>query len=112
MFVNETRILVILPRELVDRARRLAGQATIAMKLPVSLQIVVRALLEESLKRPGDPAVLANVKRQAEIVRRIRRESRRRGPEAGAGQASDRSRATSRRAPARVRTAGVTGGLR
>ena len=111
MFVNETRILVILPRELVDRARRLAGQATIAMKAPVSLQIVVRALLEESLKRPGDPAVLANVKRQAEIVRRIRREARR--PAAEAGQAADRSRARSRRAPAgRVRTAGVSGGSR
>ena len=48
------------------------------MKLPVSLQIVFRALIEEGLKRPGDPALLANVGRQAETVRRIRSEARRR----------------------------------
>jgi hypothetical protein len=77
MFENEARVLVILPGELVDRARRLAGQATISMKLPVSLQIVVRALLEEGLRRPADTALLANVKRQAEIVRRIRSHARR-----------------------------------
>jgi len=81
MFEDETRVLVILPRDMVDRARRLAGRATIAMNLPVSLQIVVRALLEEGLKRPGDPALLANVGRQAKAVRRIRSEARRRaGP--------------------------------
>ena len=78
MFEDETRVLVILPRATVDRARRLAGRATIAMKLPVSLQIVVRALLEEGLKRPGDPALLANVGLQAEAVRRIRSEAGRR----------------------------------
>ena len=111
MFVNETRILVILPREMVDRARRLAGQATSAMKLPVSLQIVVRALLEEGLKRSGDPAVLANVQRQAEIIRRIRSDARRRGP--AANGAADRPRTSSRRAPAgRGRTARAIGGPR
>src|SRR5262245_29640208 len=89
MFENETRILVILPSELVDRARRLAGQATISMKLPVSLQIVVRALLEEGLKRPRDAGLAANVRRQADTVRRIRSEARRRrtGPIAHQGTA-------------------------
>ena len=78
MFENETRVLVILPRELVDRARGLAGRATMSMKLPVSLQIVLRALLEEGLKRPGNSELMANVSRQAETVRRIRSEARQR----------------------------------
>src|SRR4029450_641366 len=78
MFENETRVLIILPRDLVDRARGLAGRATVSMKLPVSLQIVFRALIEEGLKRPTNPALLANVSRQAETVRRIRSETRRR----------------------------------
>jgi hypothetical protein len=78
MFPSETRVLVILPRDLVDRARVLAGRATTSMRLSVSLQIVLRALLEEGLRRPTDPGLLANVRRQAETVRRIRREARRR----------------------------------
>lgn len=77
MFENEARVLMILPRDLVDRARAVAGRATMSMKLPVSLQIVFRALIEEGLKRPGDQAILANVGRQAETVRRIRTEARR-----------------------------------
>ncbi len=78
MFSDETRVLMILPRELVDRARGLAGKTTMAMKLPVSLQIVFRALIEEGLRRPADPALVANIGRQAEAVRRIRSEARRR----------------------------------
>ena len=78
MFENETRVLIVLPRELVDRARRLAGRATMSMKLPVSLQIVLRALIEEGLRRPGDGEIMANVSRQAETVRRIRSEARQR----------------------------------
>jgi hypothetical protein len=78
MFESETRVLIIQPRALVDRARGLAGRATMSMKLPVSLQIVIRALIEEGLKRPRNPELLANVSRQAETVRRIRREARRR----------------------------------
>lgn len=85
MFQSETRVLVILPRDLVDRARVLAGRATTSMRLPVSVQIVLRALIEEGLKRPTDPGLLGNVSRQAETVRRIRREARRRsaGPPRG-----------------------------
>jgi hypothetical protein len=82
MFQSEARVLIILPRDLVDRARVLAGRATTSMRLPVSLQIVLRALIEEGLRRPTDPGLLANVSRQAETVRRIRREARRR-PAAG-----------------------------
>jgi hypothetical protein len=87
MFQSETRVLVILPRDLVDRARGLAGRATASMRLPVSLQIVLRALIEEGLRRPTDPSLLANVSRQAETVRRIRREARRRPAGVGRGAA-------------------------
>jgi hypothetical protein len=73
------------------------------MKLPVSLQIVLRALIEEGLRRPGDPDLLANVQRQAEVVRRIRSEARRRPP--GAGPAAGRRTAGGRRgAPGGRRT--------
>ena len=92
MFDNEARVLMILPRDLVDRARALAGRATVAMKLPVSLQIVFRALIEEGLKRPGDPAILANVGRQAETVRRIRREARRPAMQSAPGSRAARPR--------------------
>jgi hypothetical protein len=78
MFESETRVLIILPRELVDRARALAGRATTSMRLPVSLQIVLRALIEEGLRRPTDRRLLANVSRQAEAVRQIRRHAHRR----------------------------------
>ena len=78
MFEDETRVLMILPRQLVDRARSVAGRTTTSMRLPVSLQIVFRALIDEGLKRPGDEALLANIGRQAQTVRRIRSESRRR----------------------------------
>ena len=78
MFPTETRVLVIVPRDLVDRARALAGRATMSMRLHVSLQIILRALIEEGLRRPTDPGLLSNVRRQAEKVRRIRREARRR----------------------------------
>ena len=72
MFTHTTRVLLILPRDLLDRARVLAGQATATFKLPVSLQIVLRALIGEGLKRADDPALLANVEGQAKAVRDIR----------------------------------------
>jgi len=73
MFENKTRVLLVLPQDLNDRARVLAGKATTTFKLPVSLQIVLRALIEEGLKRDGDRNLLANVEAQAQAVRRIRR---------------------------------------
>ena len=73
MFVNETRVLLVLPEAIADRARVLAGKATSALKLPVSLQIVLRALIGEGLKRRADEALLSNIEGQAKAVRRMRR---------------------------------------
>ena len=72
MFEHETKVLLILPQDISDQARVLAGKTTIALKVPVSLQIVLRALIEEGLRRDGDPKLLANVENQARAVRRIR----------------------------------------
>ena len=79
MFANKTRILLILPQDVVDRARVVAGKAMTTLKLPVSLQIVLRALIEEGLKRDGDRGLLANVEGQAQAVRHIRRVARQGG---------------------------------
>jgi len=79
MFENKTRVLLVLPQDVRDRARVLAGKATTTLKLPVSLQIVLRALIEEGLKRDGDRTLLANVEGQAHAVRRIRSLAGRRG---------------------------------
>jgi hypothetical protein len=87
MFENETRILLVLPRETLDRGRMLAGKATAALKLPVSLQIVLRALIEEGLKRDGDRKILENIRAQAEAIRWIRSQAGR------ARKAERRSRA-------------------
>jgi hypothetical protein len=84
MFANRTRVLLILPQEVVDRARVLAGKATTALKLPVSLQIVLRALVEEGLRRDDNPALMANVEGQAKAVRQIRSRARR-----GGGRSTD-----------------------
>ena len=66
---ERTRVLLILSRDILDRARVIAGKATIALKLPVSLQIVLRALLEEGLKRDGQSVFLAKLESQAYAVR-------------------------------------------
>ena len=42
-----------------------AGKTTASLKLPVSLQIVLRALIEEGLKRENNTALLANIESQA-----------------------------------------------
>ena len=72
MFENETKVLLILPQDVLDRARVLAGGATTTLKLSVSVQIVLRALIEEGLKRDGDRKVFSNIEGQARTVRRIR----------------------------------------
>ena len=76
MNANKTRVLLVLPQDLLDRSRVLAGKATASLKLPVSVQIVVRALVEEGLKRSDDRALLANIENQARTVRRIRSAAR------------------------------------
>jgi hypothetical protein len=72
MFEDKTRVLLAAPREVVDRARVYAGAATTKLKRPVSLQMVLRALIAEGLKRDGDRAILANVEEQVQAVLRIR----------------------------------------
>lgn len=81
MLENKTRVLLILSQDVLDRARVFAGKAMSTLKLPVSLQIVLRALIEEGLKRDGHPALLANVEGQAKAVRHKRSMARREGAE-------------------------------
>jgi hypothetical protein len=101
MFANKTRVLLIVSQDVVDRARVLAGRATTTLKLPVSLQIVLRALIEEGLKRDGDPALLANVEGQAKTVRHIRRVARQGGR--AEGEHEDRRSGVRRRPGGRER---------
>ena len=79
MFETKTSVLLILSPDVLDRARVLAGKATAALKLPVSLQIVLRALIGEGLKRDDHPALRANIEGQAKGVRRKRSLARRAG---------------------------------
>jgi hypothetical protein len=72
MFEDKTRVLLVIPRELLDRARVFAGSSTTKFKRPVSLQMVLRAFIDEGLKRDGDRAVLANVEGQIHAILRIR----------------------------------------
>jgi hypothetical protein len=80
MLTNKTRVLLILPQDALDRARVLAGKSTTTFKLPVSLQIVLRALVEEGLRRDNDPALLANIEAQAKAVRQLRSVARQARP--------------------------------
>ena len=79
MVENKTKVLLILSQDILDRARVLAGKTTTALKLPVSLQIVLRALIEEGLKRDGHPSLRANIEDQAKAVRYKRAAGRRAG---------------------------------
>jgi len=79
MLDDRTRTLLILPQGVLDDLRVLAGKATTTLKLPVSVQIVLRVLLEEGLKRGVDRNLLASIEDQAQAVRRIRSLVGRRG---------------------------------
>jgi hypothetical protein len=72
MLTTKAKVLLILTQDALDRARVLAGRATSALQLPVSLQIVLRALIEVGLKRDNHAALLANVEGQAKAVRHQR----------------------------------------
>src|SRR5438445_408585 len=65
MLENRTRLLLILSQDLLDQARVIAGRATTALKLPVSLQIVLRALIWVGLKRESHSALFADIEREA-----------------------------------------------
>jgi len=73
---NKTRLLLILSQDLLDQARVIAGRATTAFKLPVSLQIVLRALIWVGLKRESHSALFADIERQARAVRQKRKNGR------------------------------------
>src|SRR5213596_1064598 len=77
MMTNKTKVLLLLAQDVLDRARVLAGKATAALKLPVSLQIVLRALIEVGLKQEDRPVLLANIEDQAKAVRLQRSAARR-----------------------------------
>ncbi len=69
MFAEKARVLLILPQDVLDRARVLAGKTTTTLKLPVSLQNVLRALERFAA---GQQVVLASC--DEELVRRAGRE--------------------------------------
>src|SRR5439155_23095631 len=69
---TQTRVLLILAQDVLERARVVADKATVTLKPPVSLQIVLRALIVEGLKRNEHPALLANIGGQAKAVRHKR----------------------------------------
>jgi hypothetical protein len=77
MFEDRARVLLILPQETLDRARVFAGGAMTKLKGPVSLQMVLRALIDEGLRREHDRALLANVEGQMRTVREHRSRGRR-----------------------------------
>jgi hypothetical protein len=77
MFEDKAKVLLILPQETLDRARVFAGEAMTKLKGPVSLQMVLRALIDEGLKGGRDRVVLANVAEQVRAVRELRSQVRR-----------------------------------
>jgi hypothetical protein len=77
--VTKARVLLVLSQDVLDRARVFAGRATATLKLPVSLQIVLRALIDEGLKRRDDPTLVANIESQAKAVRHLRSVARQGG---------------------------------
>jgi hypothetical protein len=72
MLENRTRLLLILSQDMLDQARVIAGRATTVLKLPVSLQIVLRALIGVGLKRESHAALLVSIESQARAVRQKR----------------------------------------
>ena len=72
MLENRTRLLLILSKDMLDQARVIAGRATTALKLPVSLQIVLRALISVGLKRQSHAELFASIESQARAVRQKR----------------------------------------
>ena len=69
---NKTRLLLILSQDSLDQARVIAGRATTTFKLPVSLQIVLRALISVGLKRESHSALFTSIESQAKAVRQKR----------------------------------------
>jgi hypothetical protein len=79
MFENKARVLLIVSQAVLDQARVVAGKTTAVLKLPVSLQIVLRTLLEVGLRRENHAALVAGVESQAKAVHQRRRSGGRAG---------------------------------
>jgi hypothetical protein len=77
MFEDRARVLLILPQDVLDRARVFAGEAMTKLKGPVSLQMVLRALIDQGLRRDRDRALLINIEVQMRAVREVRSRGRR-----------------------------------
>ena len=95
MFEDRAKVLLLLPQDVLDRARVFAGGAMTKLKGPVSLQMVLRALIDEGLRRERDRALLTNIEVQMRAVREVR--SRGRRPAALARAARTGVRASGRR---------------
>jgi hypothetical protein len=95
MFEDRARVLLILPQDVLDRARVFAGEAMTKLKGPVSLQMVLRALIDQGLRRDRDRALLTNIEVQMRAVREVR--SRGRRPAAMARVTRAGARASGRR---------------
>ena len=91
MFEDRARVLLILPQEVLDRARVFAGEAITKLKGPVSLQMVLRALIDDGLRRERDRALLANIEDQMRAVREVRSRGPRPGGMSRAAKAGARS---------------------
>jgi len=77
VFEDKARVLLILPQDVMDRARVFVGEAMTKLKGPVSLQMVLRALIDEGLKRDRDRTIVANIESQVRAVRELRSQARR-----------------------------------
>jgi len=86
MFEDKARVLLILPQEILDRARVFAGEAMTKLRGPVSLQMVLRALIDDGLKRDRNGAILANIEGQVRAVREVRSHARRPSTSEGVGE--------------------------
>lgn len=100
MFEDKARVLLVLPQAVLDRARVFAGEAMTQLKGPVSLQMVLRALIDEGLKR-RERTIVANIEGQMHAVRAIRSRNRRPVVAASRSERAGRRTAKSRAGEAR-----------
>ncbi len=91
MFEDRARVLLILPRDVLDRARVFAGEAMTKLKGPVSLQMVLRALIDQGLRRERGRSLLTNIEVQMRAVREVRSRGRRPGAMARSTRPSART---------------------
>jgi hypothetical protein len=71
-------VLLILSEDALGQARVLAGTMTATLRISVSLQIILRALIEDGLKRRNHPDLAATIEAHAIAIRHARRVARRR----------------------------------